>query len=255
MSDSDALAFATAAGITDSVQRTALDNLVIGLKADGIWTKLKAVYPFVGGTAASHKWNLKDPQDTDAAFRLVFSGGWTHSATGALPNGSTGYANTFFNPATQGLLYNDNHLSIYSRTSGGGGASNFYEMGEGLNTGGLALFARRTSDLAGYDVVTVPGNRVSAANTNGQGFYLGTANTATGRLYKNAALHVSAAIGSVAMPSYNVYIGGFNEQNSVIHYSAKETAWNSIGVGLTVAEASNLYTRVQAFQTALGRQV
>ena len=92
--DADALAFITAAAITDATQQTAIDTLVKGMKADGIWTKMKAIYPFVGGTATTHKWNLKDPRDLDAAFRLVFNGGWTHSSNGALPNGTNGYADT-----------------------------------------------------------------------------------------------------------------------------------------------------------------
>ena len=86
--DLDALAFLTAAGITDSTIISAINTLVVSLKNFGIWTKMRAIYPFVGGTALTHKWNLKDPRDLDIAFRLVFSGGWTHSSTGALANGT-----------------------------------------------------------------------------------------------------------------------------------------------------------------------
>jgi hypothetical protein len=95
--DPDAQAFFTASGLTGATNLNAINQLVLDLKGYGIWTKMKAIYPMVGGTAALHKWNLKDPQDLDAAFRLVFNGGWTHSATGALPNGTNGWADTFFN--------------------------------------------------------------------------------------------------------------------------------------------------------------
>ena len=114
--DPAASAFISAAGITDATQISAINNLVVGMKSDGIWTKMKAIYPFVGGTATAHKWNLKDPRDLDAAFRLVFNGGWTHSSTGATPNGTNGYADTKFNANTN--LTNGNfHLSFYSRTN------------------------------------------------------------------------------------------------------------------------------------------
>ena len=99
--DADAQAFITAASITDNTQNSAINTLVTQLKTYGIWTKLKAVYPFVGGTASAHKFNLKDPRDLDVAYRLTFGGGWTHSSTGAQPNGTNGYANTFFIPNTQ----------------------------------------------------------------------------------------------------------------------------------------------------------
>ena len=39
------------------------------------------------------------------------------------------------------------------------------------------------------------------------------------------------------------------------YYGNKEAAFASIGDGLTDAEASAFYSAVQAFQTALGRQV
>lgn len=78
--DADALAFITAANITDTTQKSAVTQLVTDLKSANIWTKMKAIYPFVGGTASSHRFNLKDPRDLDVAFRLVFNGGWTHSS-------------------------------------------------------------------------------------------------------------------------------------------------------------------------------
>jgi hypothetical protein len=45
--DADALAFITAAGITDATQQSAINQLVITLKGLSIWTKMKAIYPFV----------------------------------------------------------------------------------------------------------------------------------------------------------------------------------------------------------------
>src|SRR6266536_4458570 len=82
--DSDAQAFFTAAGITNLTYKNAINHLVVDLKDAGIWTKMKAVYPFIDSTAAKHKWNLKDPRDLDSAFRLTFHGTVTHS-----PNGIT----------------------------------------------------------------------------------------------------------------------------------------------------------------------
>ena len=70
--DTDAQAFITAAGITDTTQQSAINSLVTNLKGYGIWSKMKAIYPMVGGTANAHKFNLKDSRDLDAAFRLGF---------------------------------------------------------------------------------------------------------------------------------------------------------------------------------------
>ena len=67
--DTDAQAFITATGITDNTQKNSINQLVLDLKSYGVWSKIKAIYPFVGGTATTHKFNLKDPRDLDAAYR------------------------------------------------------------------------------------------------------------------------------------------------------------------------------------------
>jgi hypothetical protein len=257
VSDADAQAFVTNANIQDQVQATAINNLVIGLKADSLWTKMKAIYPFVGGDATSHKFNLKDPQDTNAAFRLIFSGGWTHSSTGATPNGTNSYANTNFRPLTNSLSYTNNHISYYSRAIAAGSTIQFYEMGSGNATGtdNLALFTRRNTDLAGYDSGAFSTNRASFSNTNGRGFYCGTAPSTTAKYFKNGVSQATKSLSASSISDVNVYLGGFNENNSTIYYSNKEVAFASIGTGLSDTEAANFYTRVNNFQIALDRNV
>jgi len=109
--DADATAFNTAAGITDPTQKNAINTLVIALKAANLWTSLTAIWPYVGGTASTHKWNLKDPRDLDAAYRLVFAGGITHDSNGVTFNGSTGYADTKLNALT---VFSTNYMSMHN---------------------------------------------------------------------------------------------------------------------------------------------
>ena len=92
--DVSATAFSNASGITDATQKSAINTLVKDLKRFGLWSKIKAFYPFVGGTAESHKWNLIDPRDLDAAYRLTFSGGWTHNTSGIKGNNTNTIADT-----------------------------------------------------------------------------------------------------------------------------------------------------------------
>ena len=44
-------AFLTASGLDAGTYGPALDILVIGLKSTGLWSKMRAMYPFIGGTA------------------------------------------------------------------------------------------------------------------------------------------------------------------------------------------------------------
>ena len=69
-------AFLAATGITDTTIANALNAMDLALIAAGLDTKMYALYPIVGGTATTHKYNFMNPADTDAAFRLTFSGGW-----------------------------------------------------------------------------------------------------------------------------------------------------------------------------------
>ena len=89
--DPDAQAFFTAAGITDATQQTAVNNLVVGLKNNNIWDKMKIIYPFVGGTDASHSYNLKD----STQYQITWTTGVTHNSNGVKgATSGTGHGDT-----------------------------------------------------------------------------------------------------------------------------------------------------------------
>lgn len=112
--DVSATSFINASGLTDVTQKSAVNTLVKDLKRFGLWDKIKAFYPFVGGSATSHKFNLKDPRNTNDAYRLEFSGGWTHSSTGVQCNGSNTSADTFLSLRTVfGATSYEHNLGIY----------------------------------------------------------------------------------------------------------------------------------------------
>ena len=247
--DVDVTNFLTATGIIDPTISTAIDTLVTDLKGYGVWTKLKAIYPFVGGTATTHKFNLKNPADTNAAFRLSFVGGWTHSANGALPNGTNGYADTFLNANTM-LTNASNHLSYYSRTSTVGGV--VAEIGCS-NTASNFLQVRSAANFVAGGVVILS----FTSTANAQGFWLGSKeNSALRKAFKNGILEtISTTNNTTAYENLNVFIGARNDNGIAAFFSSKECAFSSIGDGLSDAEAANYYAAVQAFQTTLGRQV
>jgi hypothetical protein len=262
VSDVDAQAFLNAANITSFQQASAVNKLVVDLKAAGVWTKMKAIYPFVGGSATSHKFNLKDPRDLDDAFRLVFSGGWTHSSTGALPNGSNAYADTKLIPLSH-LLEANHHYTYYSRSNDT--PLNEVEIGT-ANTWGYYSAHMRVR-LNGYYGVT---NKFTIAlhssntyvdtsytNTDSRGFYQGQiTSTSSRKLYKNGVNVANVTQNSpVDRSPWKVYIGALSEENIAKFFSRKETAFASIGDGMTDTEASAFYTAVQTYQTSLGRAV
>ena len=257
--DADALAFITSASITDNTQKTAINTLVTDLKTYNIWSKMKAIYPFVGGVVSSHVYNLKDPRDLNAAYRLVFSGGWTHSSNGALPNGTTGYANTFLSPNSR-LNLTSNHFSYYSRSNVA--AAQQIEMGVADNLAETPLIAfsiRFTGDIYRYFNPDYNVTNISTSNTDSRGFYVGsrTANNSH-KTFKNGTQQGvnTTTITQSTLPSSNLYIGVYNfAPGAPAAYSSKEAAFASIGDGLTDTEAAAFYNAVQTYQTTLSRNV
>lgn len=249
--DSDAQAFLIASGITDATITSAIDRLVVDFKNYGIWSKMKAIYPMVGGTASNHKWNLKDPRDLDAAFRLTFSGGWTHSANGALPNGTNAYANTFFNPSVNALL-NSNGFSFYSRTN-----SNDLEVEIGGTAGSVWSFLQiRVSGQNHFASNPAVGFYDSVSVGNSLGFYtVNRKDSVTTDLWKNGSKIKIGTTVSLGLGNFNYFLGAYNNLGSPFYYSKKECAFAAIHDGLTDTEAANFYAAVQAFQTTLSRQV
>ena len=249
--DPDAQAFITAASITNTTQQNAINTLVVDLKGYGVWSKMKAIYPFVGGTASTHKWNLKDPRDLDAAFRLVFNGGWTHSSTGATPNGTNGYANSYFNPFVN-LGTNSNSLGYYT-------GSNLAEtFADPINIGSLDLgtstfyFLRKTNTTLDTRLNT---NLLSVSNSSMRGFFNSSKQSSTvTKVYLNGT-SLNSNIGGGTLPPYNVYIGATSTTGIPYGYVRNDFRLAYMSDGLTDTEASNLAITVESFQTTLGRSV
>ena len=244
--DPDAQAFITAAAITNPTQQNAINTLVLALKGYSIWTKFKAIYPIVGGVASSHKFNLKDPRDLDAAFRLSFASGWTHSSTGMLP--SVTYADTFLIPSTQ-LSLNSTHISYYSRTQ----VTSGFQVEMGSISGSNQLYAIYYYN-AGFRYTAVNNSgTVATALPNTTGLLIENRRNATQtQSYKSGSLFQTLTVNSVGLNTLKIYLG---VANGLGPNSTKQCAFASIGDGLTDTDAANFYTAVQAYQTTLSRQV
>jgi len=255
--DYDALLFLSAAGITDPTQRLAINYLTFSLKLNGLWDKLNAIYPMVGGTATTHKFNLKNPADTNAAFRLNFVGGWSHSLNGALPNGTNAYANTFLTPSTS-LSLNSTHLSYYSRTNQTGTRVEMGVNGGFPTVGGQTFliynFQPTVTRYVAINVGGVVGIAPLLANTLGLLIENRRVSTSS-QSFKSGVLVNTEVRNSLILGGGNIYIGALNTAGTENSFSGKQCAFATIGSGFTDAEALIFYNIVQAFQTILGRQV
>jgi len=248
--DPDAQAFFTSANITDATQQNAVNALVIGLKANGTWSKHQAIYPFVGGTALQHSFNLKDP----ATFQIVWGGTVTHNANGITGNGSTGYGDTGYTPSISATL-GSNSISLYCRTAKA--ALTTVEMGcQATGEWGLALRYPTTVFFPMLQGTSsqYPGATLAATT----GWILASRNnTTTIQGYRNGSVVVDSAQTQSSLTNMNAPISVLASRQGAgwNRFSPVNLASVSIGLGLTAGEITADYTTIQAFQTALGRQV
>ena len=254
--DADAAAFfarVTAAGGTlTTTEQNAVNTLVVQMKADGTWTKMKAIYPMVGASAAACRQNLRS-----ASFTGTFSSGWTFANTGATPNGTSAFMNTGLNPVAQGLNTANSHLSYYcqttSTTSDPAEIANYTSNFEGfvLQSAGESnsiRFFYSYNLRATFGTLIRPLGLISGSSTNG--------NTRRDIYRNGVSIGFYSGTDSASLGNYNLYLGAANINNtSVASYSNSRCAFASIGQGLSSIDMSNLYTAVQAFQTSLNRQV
>jgi hypothetical protein len=252
--DSDAQAFFTAAGITDATQKSAVNQLVLDLKSASIWTKMTVIYPYVGGAATPHSFNLKAP----GSNQITWAGTVTHNSNGVTGNGSTGRGDTGLN-CSSGLSINDTHFCVYSRTSS---TATSCEIGA-LGTGSLqysGVFCKYTdNNMYGELWATGTANDEAFANvTNSQGLFTASRRAINDfEIYRNAtSLATKSGNRSGTAPNVTLNVLCQNNNGSGgTAFSARNCAYHSAGAGLTDTDVSNLYTAVQAFQTTLGRQV
>lgn len=251
--DPDAGAFINVTGI-GGIEAVAINNLVNELKTAGLWSSMKVIYPMVGGTAFTHKFNLINPQDTDAAFRLVFAGGWTHNSSGAKPDGVSGtYADTFFIPSAQ-FTVNNAHLSYYSFTNNAG--SDDVEMGanDGASVTGESLLALRFSDGNQYAFVNQIGGSGGAPG-NSFGYMIGTRdNVAQTDGFKNGPRVINVGGGGV-LTGRKIYLAAQNNGTTSYRNSSRGCAFASMGSAISVANASILTNIVNNFERTLQRNV
>lgn len=252
--DNDAEAFISAANV--SGQGNSIRTLVAALKAAGIWSKLRAIYPFVGGTAASHKYNLKDPRDLDEAYRLNFYGGWTHYVSGPYGNGSNSYADTNLNPF---LRLNANSSSIGIWVPNG---MNNHGFGVWSNAGANRFAITEYGGGFLDSQMTSPSTRAWGITNTTSGFIMGSRTSATSnKIYRfgnQIAVHPSyggvphnTTANTADYPNANFWLGRVNGNTSISYYN-QSIYFAYIADGLTDAEILALSNAVLAFRQSIG---
>jgi hypothetical protein len=231
-----------AGGSLSTTEQDATKTLVADLKAYGIWSAMKAIYPMVGASAAACAQNLKS-----SSFTGTFSSGWTFASTGVTGNGTSAYIDTNFNPNTN-LGLNSTAFSYYiSQTEG--------KIPFLLSNSGAFLGSWIVNINLNYEIAVNDGFQSGISRAATAGFFQ-MSRTASNNVFfrHNTTLYTKSGV-SVAVPNINAEIGCWNSNGSRSLFFGKEFRYFDFSDGLSSTELLNKYNAVQAFQTTLGRQV
>lgn len=235
--DVDALDFFARAAITDAVQQGAVNDLVLALKSAGIWTKMRALYPFVGGTASSHSENLKA-----SSYRITWDGPITHNANGVTRFGA-GSVDTNLNATT--TVLGSIAFGVYQRTPNINGSPAIVALAGSIE---YSIYTRFGDDVF-YGVGGTSGQSINVSMLDASGFFvLSRESTTIYKAYKNGSqLGPTKTETSNSVPDASFKILPDANVNNV--------ALGFICDGLLNAEVAALSSAVVAYQTALGRNV
>lgn len=249
--DPDAQAYidavVAAGGTLSSPNQDAVNTLFVDMKTAGVYAKMDAFWPIVGGVAASNAINA----NLDPTYDLTYNGTWTHDASGQTPNASNGWADTgwTFPPSSF-----DNSFGVYvttNSTSSGYGS----DMGTTDNVSyfWLAVYWPSTDSSRWWNVNQ---SQFGSTGPNG-GLMINTRTSISNwRGYLNGSLdftNTTAATGNAAVP--NIILGAINYPTGPNFYSGRKQIFAFVGQGLSDTEATDFATAINTFETALGRNV
>ena len=263
--DADAAAFIALSGITNETQINAINNLYKDFKGQGanntsfdFYTRLTAFWLFVGTTTANIKYNGKTPSESNT-YNLAFSGtAPTINSNGCKFNGTNGFANTF---VPQNTISNSaNGMSVYFRENtrrdevqiGYTNRSEFWatEIGMAWSLNNKAIIGNKSGQRFSANTYTNVNGLIRLNRHSGSAY----------RLYRNGSqIELITETGLTDNNTNTIVIGGerWSAGNVVANYSDKTFCYADIMISssLSVAEELVYYNCIQAFQTALNRNV
>ena len=216
--DSDTTAWisavTTAGGSVSSGRQTTVNNLIVGLKSDGVWTKLDRLWLFAGENTESALIDLVARSSATAVNSPTFT-----TDRGYVSDGTTSYINTGYNASTQGVNFtlNSSHVALWDNTSRAAATT----IATGVYDGTIV------TDLFPYQAVfaaTGLGFRIHGsgfdstdfANSTSQGFFIGQRiNSTTNQGYYNGTSLGTGSGTSNYLVNLPFFVCGRNDNGSL----------------------------------------
>lgn len=241
--------FIERAGITNATQIAAINQLVVSAQDHGWWDKCDLIYPFVGGTAASHAQNLKS-----SSFTITWNGTVTHDANGITGNGTTGYGVSGYIPLSSGqMLISSTHVGLYRRTAGN--LNGAYCGCRSTSSNRLLIQLDPTVNTSVRFAVNDSGSTTTAVLTS-LGWLSSTRNESANKILLTGGADQSFAVAAgTKSPALFHILATFTQGVGAQQPSSVNLAGITAGSGITFSMRQVMSSDWQTFQTALGRQV
>ena len=248
--DYDAELFVLQSGIADENLISLSNQLVVDLKNNNLWAKMRIIYPFFGASSSTQKYNLKDPYSN----QLGFAGGWTHDDKGASSNGINAYGNPGF--AITSLGPTDWSLGFYVNSTA---STTGYVFASSNNnfTDYLGFVQSPTTTMRAYLGRNLANLSTTVDTNTQQGFWALSANltnrsllTSTGSFLTSS---ISNALGYDGTPILLAAITGGQGLRFLQGYQRNRFAFAYISKGLSNSEMITLSNIVHNLQIALNR--
>jgi len=239
--DPGAVALIARMSVAPSAARgRAIDAVVRGLKASGVWGKLVALHVMAAHDAQAARLNW-----VQVAYDLgaVNAPGFV-ADRGYAGNGSNSYLDTGWAPnagAQDSLCF-----AVWDRT----GTQSAMPVAGTSTTTGVVIIPRNASDAAGVRVNQASASASAAGSVvDGSGFTAANRSAANAvQIYRNGALLASASTASSAPSAASLALGVYNNGN----FSAHQFAACAIGSSLSAGEQAALYGALLGYMQVVG---
>jgi len=241
-----------AGGTLSGAQETAIQTFYSSLDTAGIYSKMYAMYPFLGGVAASNAIEFVNP---GGGFDLTFTGTWTHnnlSGSTCTPSVAN-YANTSFNPTTDavsvttdfsfGLMIVGGAVQGYHGLGQSGAANNYIIVG---TFGQVDMyFGQGTGNFAGNPAGFTIAAFEAVSRTLSNSWY--------GAYTNSGPLTTVSKTNAYTTYNGDIHLGRINGLGSFA--GGGQLRFGFIGKGLNTTEMEDLADYANTLQTAFSRNI
>jgi len=252
--DPDAQAIINAMSSTPSGPRQSLiEDLVDGLKADGIWAKLDALWVLAAHDSQSATVNWMDPAGSPI---LPVNAPVFTADRGFKGDNTSTYLDTQFVPGTDGVNFAQDSASagIWVREVASDNGDIYLGTGDSSSSSTYTRIQRRSDGVEWR--VWGPNGGLLDGGTDSEvatGLLVADRSGATAfHTYRNGALENTGSAASGPLSTFSVYLLAANTSDLAGSQSDAQLSAAFLGGSLTGTEHGNLHTRLNTYLTAVG---